>query len=392
MHADRTDDRPRDGAATARRWRELVADAEAAERAGFALDLGAPAPGRLRRPDRDRAHGPGDRAASSSGRRSLPIQTRHPVAMAQQALSNQAVCEGRFTLGLGPSHHWIVDDMLGLPYDQARPPGARLPRGAERGVRRPGPGRRRERRLPRAQPARRHRHRPTPVLLAALAPVMLRIAGEHAVGHDPLDGRRAGDRRARRARGSRKAAAEAGRPEPAHRGGRPGRAVRRRRGRRRRASGPTRCSGTPSTRPTTSGCSSTATPPTSATCSRPATRPRSSSGCAASATPASPTSPSASLPLGADRDARIESRAAHRALPLVALPRALSVTVTDASPGPLAGIRDPRGRAHPRGPVRAACSSPTSAPTSSRSSRSTATSRARSDRTTSTSTTCTSRA
>ena len=48
----------------------------------------------------------------------LPIQTRHPVAMAQQALSNQAVCEGRFTLGLGPSHHWIVDDMLGLSYDK----------------------------------------------------------------------------------------------------------------------------------------------------------------------------------------------------------------------------------------------------------------------------------
>src|SRR3954470_2344352 len=37
----------------------------------------------------------------------IPIQTRHPVAMAQQALSNQAICRGRFTLGLGPSHHWI---------------------------------------------------------------------------------------------------------------------------------------------------------------------------------------------------------------------------------------------------------------------------------------------
>ena len=43
----------------------------------------------------------------------VPIQTRHPVAMAQQALSTQAVCEGRLTLGLGPSHHWIVEDMLG---------------------------------------------------------------------------------------------------------------------------------------------------------------------------------------------------------------------------------------------------------------------------------------
>ena len=39
---------------------------------------------------------------------------------------------------------------------------------------------------------------PTPVLLAALGPVMLRIAGEHGVGDDPVDGRRARDRRARR--------------------------------------------------------------------------------------------------------------------------------------------------------------------------------------------------
>ena len=38
--------------------------------------------------------------------------------MAQQALSKQAVCDGRFTLGLGPSHHWIVTDMLGLPYER----------------------------------------------------------------------------------------------------------------------------------------------------------------------------------------------------------------------------------------------------------------------------------
>ena len=48
----------------------------------------------------------------------VPIQTRHPIAMAQQALSTQAVCEGRLTLGIGPSHHWIVDDMLGLSYDR----------------------------------------------------------------------------------------------------------------------------------------------------------------------------------------------------------------------------------------------------------------------------------
>ena len=48
----------------------------------------------------------------------VPIQPRHPVALAQQALSTQAVCGGRFVLGLGVSHHWIIRDMLGLPYER----------------------------------------------------------------------------------------------------------------------------------------------------------------------------------------------------------------------------------------------------------------------------------
>src|ERR1700709_2700655 len=45
-------------------------------------------------------------------------QSRHPVALAQQALSTQAVCEGRLALGLGVSHHWVIDEMLGLPYER----------------------------------------------------------------------------------------------------------------------------------------------------------------------------------------------------------------------------------------------------------------------------------
>ena len=48
----------------------------------------------------------------------VPLQTRHPVALMQQALSTQLVAEGRFTLGLGPSHHWIIEDMIGLPYQR----------------------------------------------------------------------------------------------------------------------------------------------------------------------------------------------------------------------------------------------------------------------------------
>ncbi|MDT5219900.1 MAG: hypothetical protein QOF15_2005 [Mycobacterium sp.] len=48
----------------------------------------------------------------------VPIQTRHPMIMAQQALTTQVACGGRFTLGIGPSHHWIVKGQLGLPYDR----------------------------------------------------------------------------------------------------------------------------------------------------------------------------------------------------------------------------------------------------------------------------------
>src|SRR5207248_8776121 len=48
----------------------------------------------------------------------VPVQPRHPIALAQQALSVQAVCQGRLSLGLGVSHHWVIDEMLGLPYER----------------------------------------------------------------------------------------------------------------------------------------------------------------------------------------------------------------------------------------------------------------------------------
>src|SRR5580765_7452599 len=47
----------------------------------------------------------------------VPVQPRHPIALAQQALSVQAVCNGRLRLGLGVAHHWIIDEMLGLSYE-----------------------------------------------------------------------------------------------------------------------------------------------------------------------------------------------------------------------------------------------------------------------------------
>jgi alkanesulfonate monooxygenase SsuD/methylene tetrahydromethanopterin reductase-like flavin-dependent oxidoreductase (luciferase family) len=44
----------------------------------------------------------------------VPIQPRHPVAMAQTALTLNEVTGGRFRLGLGVSHRPMIESMLGL--------------------------------------------------------------------------------------------------------------------------------------------------------------------------------------------------------------------------------------------------------------------------------------
>jgi len=48
-----------------------------------------------------------------------PTYTRHPHAMAQQAASTGAAARGRFTLGVGPSHRVVVEDMWGISYEHA---------------------------------------------------------------------------------------------------------------------------------------------------------------------------------------------------------------------------------------------------------------------------------
>src|SRR3989442_4789829 len=46
----------------------------------------------------------------------VPTFPRHPVAMAQQALSAQAIAGGRFTLGIGLSHQIVIEGMFGLSF------------------------------------------------------------------------------------------------------------------------------------------------------------------------------------------------------------------------------------------------------------------------------------
>lgn len=46
----------------------------------------------------------------------VPIYTRHPFAMAQQALSVQAATGGRLVLGIGLSHQVVVENIYGTPF------------------------------------------------------------------------------------------------------------------------------------------------------------------------------------------------------------------------------------------------------------------------------------
>ena len=106
----------------------------------------------------------------------VPTYVRHPFAMAQQAMTVQAASGGRFVLGLGLSHKPVVEDMWGLSYEHpARHMreylsvlGPLVRDGAVGfkgevfrtmgGIQVPG-------------------GRPVPVMIAALAPMMLKIAG-----------------------------------------------------------------------------------------------------------------------------------------------------------------------------------------------------------------------
>ena len=112
----------------------------------------------------------------------VPVQTRHPIALAQQALSVQAVCGGRLTLGLGVSHHWVIDEMLGIPYERPVATMRAYLDVLDQALRGPGPVDVENDRFRIHNPLDITDVAPTPVMLAALGPVMLRLAGERTDG------------------------------------------------------------------------------------------------------------------------------------------------------------------------------------------------------------------
>jgi F420-dependent oxidoreductase-like protein len=112
----------------------------------------------------------------------VPLQPRHPVVLAQQALSNQAVCEGRFTLGLGVSHHWIIKEMMGLPYERQALTMRCYLDVLDQALAGPGVVEVENELFDIHQPLDITDLTPTPVLIAALGPVMLKLAGERTSG------------------------------------------------------------------------------------------------------------------------------------------------------------------------------------------------------------------
>ena len=110
----------------------------------------------------------------------IPIFGRHPVDVAQQALSAQSILDGRFTLGIGAGSKAQAEDRLGLSWDKpfsytrefvdvltpllngqsVHFEGEHLTARTELGIEASAP----------------------PILVAALGPRMLRFAGERTAG------------------------------------------------------------------------------------------------------------------------------------------------------------------------------------------------------------------
>ena len=112
----------------------------------------------------------------------VPTFPRHPHALAQQAMTAWDATDGRFTLGIGLSHQIVIEAMFGLSFDKPAKHmreylAVLLPLLREGNVAYKGELYRVNAPLERAGDPKGPE-----VLLAAMAPVMLRLAGEVADG------------------------------------------------------------------------------------------------------------------------------------------------------------------------------------------------------------------
>lgn len=111
----------------------------------------------------------------------VPMYGRHPLVLALQALTVQAATGGRLQLGIGLSHRPIVEDQMGLTYE----PPARFAReylAALDGLLREGAAHYQGEIVRCEVDIVRISEAPPPLLLAALGPKMLDLAGEATDG------------------------------------------------------------------------------------------------------------------------------------------------------------------------------------------------------------------
>ena len=111
----------------------------------------------------------------------VPIYLHHPFAMAQQAITVQAAIGGRLALGIGLSHQPVIEGMWGLSY--AKP--AKYMReylSVVRPLVHEGKVSYQGETFRVAAGIQVADAKPFPILIAALAPMMLKIAGELADG------------------------------------------------------------------------------------------------------------------------------------------------------------------------------------------------------------------
>jgi 5,10-methylenetetrahydromethanopterin reductase len=112
----------------------------------------------------------------------VPIYGRHPIALAQQALTTQAATHGRLVLGLGLSHKPVVEQRWGLSFERPAEYMAEylqvlLPLLRGEAVEYAGGRIKANTQLSIAQA-----EQPPSVVLAALGERMLRLAGEYTDG------------------------------------------------------------------------------------------------------------------------------------------------------------------------------------------------------------------
>jgi F420-dependent oxidoreductase-like protein len=110
-----------------------------------------------------------------------PSYPRHPAALAQQAITTGVACGGRFTLGVGLSHQLVIEGMYGMSYDK---PAAHMKEYLQiiapllAGEASDFSGEQLTGKLAIDVPGAK----PVPLIVAALGPAMLKLAGAWADG------------------------------------------------------------------------------------------------------------------------------------------------------------------------------------------------------------------